>query len=179
MRLITMLPLVVLVACSPTPGAMAPSPEPDVRLSTPQGSHVISTGGTVIRGVANIEAGIDRVWDGMRVAYDSLAIPLTVFDASTHTIGNEGLKARRRIGKSRISEYLNCGNGEGGPSADMYDVNLSVVTRLTTNADAGTTVTTTVDAVAKPANFSGENIRCGTTGELEKRLVKITEGQLR
>jgi hypothetical protein len=48
-----------------------------------------------------------------------------------------------------------------------------------TNANAGTTVTTTVDAVAKPANFSGENIRCGTTGELEKRLVRIVESQLR
>jgi hypothetical protein len=145
----------------------------------PQGQQVISVGGTVVRGVAKIDAGIDKVWSAMTVAYDSLGIPLTVLDASTHTIGNEGLKTRRRIGKARISEYLDCGNGQGGPSADVYDINVSVVSRLMTNTDAGTTVTTTIDAVAKSPNFSGENLRCATTGELEKRLAGIAENQLR
>jgi hypothetical protein len=65
----------------------------------------------------------------MSPAYDSLGIPLTVLDATTHTIGNEGLKARRRIGKT--------------------------------------------------ASFTGDYIKCGTTGELEKRLVKFVESQLR
>jgi hypothetical protein len=114
----------------------------------------------------------------MAPAYDSLSIPLSVFDATSRTIGNEGLKARRRIGKTRIGEYLNCGNGEGGPSADIYEINLSMVSRLQPNAVGGTTITTTVDGVAKPASFSGDYIKCATTGELEKRLVKIVEDKL-
>ena len=40
------------------------------------------------------------------------------------------------------------------------------------------TITTTVDGVAKPASFSGDYIKCATTGELEKRLVKIVEDKL-
>jgi hypothetical protein len=123
-------------------------------------------------------APIDKVWSAMSPAYDSLAIPLTVLDAASHTIGNEGLQARRRIGKTRIGEYLNCGSGQGGPSADIYEINLSMVSRLQPNTAGGTTITTTVDGVAKPASFTGDYIKCGTTGELEKRLVKFVENQI-
>jgi hypothetical protein len=180
MRGIIALSISVVVACAPAgPGAVASSPGPDVRMNMPQGSQVItSVGATVVRGVANLTFPIDKVWSAMAPAYDSLGIPLTVVDPANHTIGNQGLQARRRIGTTRIGEYLNCGNGEGGPSADIYDINLSMVSRLQTNANGGTTITTTVDGAAKPASFTGDYIKCGTTGELEQRLVKFVEKQI-
>ncbi|MDB4869965.1 MAG: hypothetical protein JWL97_969 [Gemmatimonadales bacterium] len=179
MRAIIVLSVGVVAGCaSPNPGAVASTPGPDVRMTMPQGSQVITSGATVVRGVANLQFPMDKVWPAMAPAYDSLSIPLSVFDATSRTIGNEGLKARRRIGKTRIGEYLNCGNGEGGPSADIYEINLSMVSRLQPNAVGGTTITTTVDGVAKPASFSGDYIKCATTGELEKRLVKIVEDKL-
>jgi hypothetical protein len=179
MRAIIVLSVGVVIGCaSPNPGAVASTPGPDVRMTMPQGSQVITSGATVVRGVANLQFPIDKVWSAMAPAYDSLSIPLSVFDATSRTIGNEGLKARRRIGKTRIGEYLNCGNGEGGPSADIYEINLSMVSRLQPNAVGGTTITTTVDGVAKPASFSGDYIKCATTGELEKRLVKLVEDKL-
>jgi hypothetical protein len=179
MRAIIVLSVGVVTGCaSPNPGAVASTPGPDVRMTMPQGSQVITSGATVVRGVANLHFPVDKVWTAMAPAYDSLSIPLSVFDATSRTIGNEGLKARRRIGKTRIGEYLNCGNGEGGPSADIYEINLSMVSRLQPNAVGGTTITTTVDGVAKPASFSGDYIKCATTGELEKRLVKIVEDKL-
>ena len=179
MRAIIVLPACVLFGCAPAgPGAVASAPGPDVRMTMPQGTQVISVGATVVRGVANLQFPIDKVWSAMSPAYDSLAIPLTVIDAANHTIGNEGLQARRRIGKTRIGEYLNCGNGEGGPSADIYDVNLSMISKLQPNSTGGTTITTTVDGVAKPASFTGDYIKCGTTGQLEQRLVKFVEKQI-
>jgi hypothetical protein len=179
MRAIMVLSVGVVVACAaPSPGAVAATPGPDVRMSMPQGTQVIAVGATVVRGVANLNFPIDKVWSAMSPAYDSLGIPLTVIDATSHTIGNEGLKARRRIGKTRIGEYLNCGNGEGGPSADIYEINLIMVSRLQPNDAGGTTITTTVDGAAKPASFTGDYIKCGTTGELEKRLVKFVENQI-
>jgi hypothetical protein len=179
MRVVIVLSVGVVIGCAPpSPGAVAATPGPDVRMNMPQGSQVIRTGATVIRGVANLQFPIDKVWSAMVPAYDSLSIPLTVLDATSHTIGNQGLKARRRIGQTRIGEYLNCGNGEGGPSADLYDINLSMVSTLQPNAAGGTTITTTVDGAAKPASFSGEYIKCATTGELEKRLVKLVEDKL-
>jgi len=180
MRAFIALSVSVLFYCAPAgPAAVASAPGPDVRLSMPQGTQVLSVGATVVRGVASLQSPIDKVWTAMSPAYDSLGIPLTVLDATTHTIGNEGLKGRRRIGKTRIGEYLNCGNGEGGPSADIYDINLSMVSKLQPNSAGGTTITTTVDGVARPASFAGDYIKCGTTGELEKRLVKFVESELR
>ena len=179
MRLIIPLSVSLLVGCASGPPApVASAPAPDVRMSTPQGTQVLSVGVTVIRGVADLPYPIDKVWSAMSPAYDSLAIPLTVFDPANHTIGNEGLKAHRRIGKTRIAEYLNCGNGEGGPSADLYDISLSVVSKLQPNSSGGTTLTTTVDGVAKPASFSGDYIKCTTTSGLEQRLVKIVEARV-
>ncbi len=179
MRALIALSAVFAMSCaSPNPGAVASTPGPDVRMNMPQGSQVITSGATVVRGVANLQFPMDKVWSAMAPAFDSLSIPLTVFDATTHTIGNEGLKARRRIGKTRIGESLNCGNGEGGPSADLYDINLSLVSKLQPNAVGGTTITTAVDGVAKPASFSGDYIKCATTVELEKRLVKLVEDRI-
>ena len=180
MRAIIGLSACAFLGCAPAgPGAVASAPGPDVRMNLPQGTQVIaSVGVTVVRGVANLQFPIEKVWSAMAPAYDSLAIPLTVLDASNHTIGNEGLKARRRIGNTRIGEYLNCGNGEGGPSADIYDINLSMVSKLEPNANGGTTITTTVDGVAKPASFTGDYVKCGTTGVLEQRLVKFVEKQI-
>lgn len=179
MRAVIVLTVCVAFGCaSPNPGAVAATPGPDVRMNMPQGSQVITTGATVVRGVANLQFPIDKVWSAMVPAYDSLSIPLSVLDPSTHTIGNQGLKARRRIGKTRIGEYLNCGNGEGGPSADLYEINLSMVSTLQPNSAGGTTITTTVDGAARPASFSGDYIKCATTGELEKRLVKLVENQI-
>jgi hypothetical protein len=180
MRALILLSVAVVVGCaSPSPGAVASTPGPDVRMTMPSGSQqVLNVGASVVRGVANLQFPIDKVWSAMAPAYDSLSIPLSVFDATSRTIGNEGLKARRRIGKTRIGEYLNCGNGEGGPSADIYEINLSMVSKLQPNSYGGTTITTTVDGVAKPASFSGDYIKCGTTGELEKRLVKLVEDKL-
>ena len=133
----------------------------------------------MVRGVAEIQAPVDRVWNALPSAYDSLAIPLTVVDSVNHLIGNEGLQTRRRLGTVRLGEYLNCGSGQGGPSADTYDINLTVVTKLQPNKTGGTTATITVDGVAKSASFSGDYIKCATTGKLEQRLVKFVEAQLK
>ena len=66
---------------------------------------------------------VDRVWP-LRAAYDSLAIPVAVFNAATGTMGNSSLRVRRRLGDVAISKYINCGNVQGGPSADAYEIQL-------------------------------------------------------
>src|SRR5690606_40865365 len=60
--------------------------------------------------------------------YESLGIPITRVDATSHIIGNEGLKVRRRLGDAPLTRYLDCGSGQGGPNADTYEVHLAVLT---------------------------------------------------
>jgi hypothetical protein len=47
-----------------------------------------------------------------------------VFNAATGTMGNSSLRVRRRLGDVAISKYINCGNVQGGPSADAYEIQL-------------------------------------------------------
>jgi len=69
----------------------------------------------------------------------------------------------------RIVEH----SAQARPSADFYDVNLSVVTQLAPVDSANTKVVTTVDAMARPVSFGGEYIRCATTGEIESRISSM------
>jgi hypothetical protein len=171
--------VVLAWGCASSTGSLSPASNPDVRIVTPQNEQVMSTGSSVVEGVATVAAPIDKVWAVLQPSYDSLAIPLTAIDPATHAIGNGGVIVHRKLGKARLSEYINCGNSQGGPSADTYEVNLAVTTRLAPAPSGGTVVTTVVNAAGKPASLSGDYIPCGTTGGLETRLMRLIEAQLK
>jgi hypothetical protein len=160
-------------------GSLSPASNPDVRIVTPQSEQAMAIGSSVVEGVATVAAPIDKVWAVLTSSYDSLGIPLTAIDPGSHTVGNGGVILHRKLGKARLSEYINCGNSQGGPSADTYEVNFSVTTRLSPSSSTGTVVTTVVNAAGKPASLSGDYIPCGTTGGLETRLVRLMEAQLK
>lgn len=180
-RTLVVLAVVSIWGCaSSTPGGVVPVSSPDVRVVTPGGEKVLATGGTVVvEGVATVDAPIDKVWAALVPAYDSLAIPLTAIDPAAHVIGNGGFIVHRKLGNARLSQYINCGNAQGGPSADSYEINLSVTTSLAPASSAATVVTTRVNAAGKPASLSGEYMPCGTTGGLETRLVRLIEAQVK
>jgi len=54
-----------------------------------------------------------------------------------------------------------------------------VVTQLAAVDAANTKVTTTVDAMARPVAFSGEYVRCATTGEIESRISDMLRAATR
>src|SRR6266699_1687633 len=121
--------------------------------------HAISTGSAPIAGASMISAPADKLWKALPEVYASLGIPRSVLDPSSRLIGNRGLQIRRQLGNVRLSKYLDCGAAQARPSADFYDVNLSVITQLAPVDSANTKVVTTVDAMARPVSFSGEYIR--------------------
>jgi hypothetical protein len=165
-------------ACASS-GPPSPTINPDVRIVTPQNEQAMSITSTVVEGAATVAAPIDKVWAVLTPAYDSLGIPLTAIDPATHSVGNGGVILHRKLGKTRLSEYINCGNSQGGPSADTYEVNLSISTRLAPALSGGTVVTTVVNAAGKPASLSGDYIPCASTDGLETRLVRTIEAQLK
>lgn len=175
---ILVLAVATVWACAP-PSSPSPTVNPDVRIVTPQSEQAMSISSTVVEGVATVAAPIDKVWAVLTPAYDSLGIPLTAIDPASHSVGNGGVILHRKLGKARLSEYINCGDSQGGPSADTYEVNLSISTRLAPAPSVGTVVTTVVNAAGKPASLSGDYIPCGTTGGLETRLVRTIEAQLK
>jgi len=121
---------------------------------------------------------IDRVWGALRTAFDSVAIPVSTFDPATRTLGNASLRVRRRLGDVAMSKYVNCGNTQGGNSADSYEIMLSVVTRAEAAASGTTRLLTSVEAQGRPITLSSEYSRCVSTGGLETRIAQIVTAQL-
>jgi len=156
---------------------------------TPQTVRVIGSAsptGAITMGVtatptsvrsATLSASVTDAWHALPSAYESLSIPLSVVDSATRRLGNSSFNVRRRLGTVPLVRLIDCGSTQGGPSAESYDINMSVLSRLTAG-EGGTTISTTVEAMGKPVAFSGEYIRCSSTGVLESRIADAVKARL-
>ena len=180
MRVMVLVGVVAVLGCASSNTAPGGSGTARVTGSIGENTmHAISTGSDPIAGTTTLAVPADKLWKLLPAVYESLGIPLTTSDASSRLIGNRGMQIRRELGKVRLSKYIDCGSPQARPSADFYDINLSVVTQLQP-IDAGyTRVATTVDAMGRPVSFSGENVRCATTGEIESRISQLLDAAAR
>lgn len=142
-----------------------------------QPTTVLATVATVAPAVSTILAPIDRVWRALPAVYDSLGIPVDRLEHDKHIIGNPGFELRRRLGGVPLRRYLDCGDAQGGPSADTYEVTLSVLTELQPT-ETGTSAATVVQATARPVTFAGERTACKSTGRLERRVAELLGGTM-
>jgi hypothetical protein len=125
-----------------------------------------------------VKAPPARVWQLLPIVFDSLAIDIAYLDQQTRVIGNRDLKVRGKLGKVPLRRYVDCGSAQGAPSADTYEVSLSVMTQVQPADSASTNVSTLVQAVARPVNFAGDYVRCLSLRNLEADLMKILMRQL-
>lgn len=189
--LVLLAPVAVLMGCAsggaaPSSGATVPAaPAAAPGAPVPQRRQVQIAGAPLVmsteasRDVAQLAAPVARSWEALRAAYDSVGVAVGTLDPRTHTIGNLGYKVRQRLGRAPLSRYLDCGGStQVGPNADSYDVMLSVTSTLTPAGAEATTLTTTVEADARPATFNQSWMRCTSKGALEKRLADLVRAQL-
>ncbi len=174
---VTLSAVVVSACASSSPATTSLEPQRVTRVTRGDQTVEIFAGrGGIERLVA---APVESVWLVLPVVYDRLEIPVGVSDPGQRTFGNLGYRAHQ-IGGERLSLYLNCGRGMGGPYADQHSVTLAVLTRLT-EAEGGTMVVTTVDGSARPRAVSGVPGACATKSRLELRLaqliVEVLEGE--
>jgi hypothetical protein len=130
-------------------------------------------------GVATIASPVEQVWQALQGAYGSLGIPLSTLEADKHTIGNRGLKVRRQLGNVSLVKYLDCGSSQGGPSADSYEIFLSVLSSVKSAAPGETILSTTLEATGRPVSFSSGEVRCTTTGALEGRIAEAVRARVK
>ena len=182
----SLLAALALSACSGGGGvetAPAPAANPTTVRVTGSGGSAITMSmvddgpGVLSRTVAG---SVDDVFTALPAVYDSLGIPLTDRDAATHIVGNSGFNTRRRLGKTPLGRYFDCGSTQGAPSVDSYDIHLSVLSKVQPGSSAGlSTITTIVEVMGRPAAFSGEYVKCSTNGVLEQRIVDGVKARLR
>jgi hypothetical protein len=128
--------------------------------------------------VVELSTAADAVWRIMPSIYDSLGITVNTMDQARKSIGNSGYKIRQRLGKVRLSTYIDCGQTQIDANADSYDVMLSVMSTVSAKTATSATVTTIVEANAKPVTYNQGYSRCTTKGTLEKRLGELLNARL-
>ena len=170
------LPLILVALAACASGGSQGSTRPEtIRVVGGGGTSSTSINVTTSTSVAvsRLSYPIDRVWRALPAAYDSLKIPLTTLDVSRHFIGNEGMRIRQKLGTVALSQYIDCGQAQIGPSADSYEVYLVVTTTARSLSPTETEISTTVESAARPITFSQEFSRCATKGAIEARIADI------
>jgi len=120
-----------------------------------------------------IVASMDAAWTALNVAYNEFGIPITTLVDAQHLIGNDAFKVRRRVGKLLMQNILDCGNAQGIPNAETYDIVMSISSTLVPNPKGGINLNTRIDASGKSPNFSRDaSVVCTSQGELEKQIAE-------
>ena len=119
-----------------------------------------------------------QVWTVLATVYDSLGIPIATVDSKQMLIGNTGFKAYQKLGKTSLAKLIDCGRTQGFPSADSYDVYLQVTTHIEAK-DQGSSVSTMLEAAARPMAISGEYVKCSSLGTLESAIVAGVRDRLK
>jgi hypothetical protein len=173
--------LAVVVGCS---GATRGDPKPPppaatTRISTGDGQTVaLPTAAEAVAARTTIAAPADDVWGALPAAYEALGMRVATIDSKTRRIGNESMRARRRIGDIPMVRLLSCGGAIGAPNAETFDITLYVISQLSPASAGSTTLATVVQATGKSPNFGGNEVSCTSTGSLERRIEELVRAKV-
>lgn len=124
-----------------------------------------------------VQASPQAVFQVLGEAYRDVGIEVGTIDAEKMTAGNTQVQARRKLGRSAISAYLDCGQtGLSGPAADMYPVRISVLSTVVPSGESSR-LSTNVQAVFATAEQSGTT-PCTSTGTLEATIARAVQLRL-
>lgn len=178
MRCPVAIAFIALSACAAThPESSRPSSE-SVRVVGQSGGSIRMSAG---EGAATTTIAFtpDRVWGVLPAVFDSLGIPIGTVDPVRRLIGNTGFKAHQRLGKTSLGKYIDCGKTQGFPSADSYDVYLTITTQVRPAEQGTAMLSTLVEAAARPMAFSGEYIKCSSFGVVESLILDGVRARLK
>lgn len=178
MRVIVLLSLVAVTACASSGSGTSSAAKPATQTINSNGIGSLTINNQSTADVVKLPYGADAIFRILPSVYDSLAVPVTSLLPATKSIGNPQFKTRQRLGKVAMSKYLDCGTTQIGPNADSYDIVLNVNTNVVANGAAESTVTTTFEAMARPATLSQAYSRCTSKGLFESRLTEIVKARL-
>jgi hypothetical protein len=134
---------------------------------------------TVEADVITVPFDADAVFRILPSVFDSLPVAVTTLDPAKRQLGNNGFKIRNRLGKNPLSYYLDCGgSSQIGPNADSYDVVLTVMTTVSGGAGSAS-LSTLVEAQARPATYNQAYNRCSSKGSLEQRIADLVTKRLK
>jgi hypothetical protein len=178
-----------LVCCAVLCACASNSPTPDVSVTPVSARVVTSTGSGVVDLSRSAEtvgvpiavgAGPDTVFRALVAVYKDLGIATPLLEPASRVAGNQMFRMRRRLGGQPMQGYVDCGGTPGQPNAETYDMEIGLVSYVTPVSGGGSTITTTLSAAGNdPMLGKDRQMRCASTGELERRIVLMVRERLK
>jgi uncharacterized lipoprotein YmbA len=127
--------------------------------------------GSELFSVDTVAAPADRAFAALRLAYEGLGIPFTFYEVERHRLG--GYVANIRSLHDRPSQWLDCGRGITAEQyADIYQVSVTIASRVTGLDGTTSAVETVIRARARPRDVAAEMLRCRSFGTLESEIAE-------
>jgi hypothetical protein len=122
---------------------------------------------------ATLTASGARLFEVLPAAFADVGLTLKELDQPHQQAGTGTFRAQFRLGKQRLSAYLDCGlDAMGLRQADSYAIWMRVTTQVVPESAERSTLRTLVQATGRPPSNSGLEIHCPSTGQLEERLAE-------
>jgi hypothetical protein len=164
-----------------TTGDIAPTP-------TVTTTRIVTSGGsTVTAGTMAVDLDVrllvtgtpDQAWAVLPTVYQQLGIPAEVNDPRGRTMGVANWRVRRLIGKTRATQYVDCGSSGTLQNAETYQLTLSILSSVRPNPKGGAIVTTAISGTGRnPITSSNADVRCVSTGDLELKIRELVEAAI-
>lgn len=177
---------VALGACASSQSAPGSQPPVEVGATTQRIQSAMDNtkilGGVVANQVAvgvSVAAPANDVWTALQAVYAELKVPEGTLETASRSIGNQQFRVRRKFAGESMVKWVDCGNGSGGPNAETYDIQLSLISYVTVVSATQSNLTTRVSGQGSdPAFGRGNSVVCNTQGELEKQIEKMVKARL-
>ncbi len=132
---------------------------------TPMSVDSVATAPVVVR------ASRDVTYKAANAVLTELRIPVTTQDPAFRVLGNGSARIIRKLGRERLSAYLNCGSGMSGSHADGWRVTMAVFVWLEPLTATETRIRVGMLAGAQDVEgVSKDPVACGSTGVFETFL---------
>lgn len=127
-----------------------------------------------------VDAPPGETFAAAALVLENLGIKADVRDSAGGMIGNIRLVRSRRLDRTPLSVFLDCGSTMTGLRADYYRVTMPVLVMLDPIGADRTTLRIAIVASAQdPTGSSNQPVLCGSTGALETRMHKAIVEQIR
>lgn len=121
-----------------------------------------------------------KVWDVLGAVYSELGLTINFQEPDGLRLGSCYQRVKTRLGKALLSTYIDCGESRGLPSADRFEIDITVLTTVRPNSSGTSSIYTFVLGVGSDPAAAGVNrIWCYSKGALEERIREGLEVRTR
>ena len=118
-----------------------------------------------------IQATPAEAWAALKTVYEEFDIEVKEGNEDLMILGNPKFVRSRRLGRTRLSTYLDCGAGPTGDHADSHRVEIQIRSSIL-QVPAGVRVNTHLAAIARNMDGTSNNrIRCASKFRLEQEIA--------